>query len=70
MRHGERAPADALGVWELFEAGWPGDSPVPEAGANRVYVTLTRLRQLGFRGAVQRFGDGWRIDPGVRVRWG
>jgi hypothetical protein len=55
-------------MWELFEAGWPGERPIREAGANRVYVTLARLRQLGLRDVVERFEDGYRIAPQAVIR--
>ena len=65
--HRER-PGATLTMWEVFEAGWPGERPIREAGANRVYVTLARLRQLGLRDLVERFEDGYRIAPQAAVR--
>lgn len=65
--HRER-PGATLTMWEVFEAGWPGERPIREAGANRVYVTLARLRQLGLRDVVERFEDGYRIAPQATVR--
>lgn len=56
-------PGAPLTVWELLSAGWPGEDPIPEAGANRVYVTLNRLRSLGLRSYVERFDDGYRLAP-------
>lgn len=63
----QRRPGAALTVWELLSAGWPGEDPLPEAGANRVYVTLNRLRSAGLRTYVERFDDGYRIAPDVAV---
>jgi hypothetical protein len=57
-----------LTVWELLEAGWPGEDPVPDAGANRVYVAVTRMRQLGLRQAIERDGDGYRLRPDAMVK--
>lgn len=62
-------PTATLTMWQVFEAGWPGERPIHEAGANRVYVTLTRIRQLGLRDVVDRFDDGYRIAPHAVVRF-
>ncbi len=64
----EAAPTVALTIWDLLEAGWPGERPLAEAGANRVYVALTRLRSLGLRDVVERFEDGYRIAPRTTLR--
>lgn len=67
----ERHEADAgaaLTIWDLLEAGWPGERPLPEAGANRVYVALTRLRAMGLRDVVERFDDGYRLAPRAVLR--
>lgn len=61
-------PGRAIGVWQLLEAGWPGEDPIPEAGANRVYVAIARLRQLGLRHVLERSGDGYRITPGAQLK--
>jgi hypothetical protein len=55
-------------MWELLEAGWPGEQPSFEVGANRVYVALTRLRQFGLREVIERFEDGYRLAPRAAVR--
>lgn len=64
----EAAPSVPLTIWDLLEAGWPGERPLAEAGANRVYVALTRLRALGLRDVVERFEDGYRIAPRTELR--
>jgi hypothetical protein len=61
-------PGSALTVWQILEAGWPGEQPAYEAALNRVYVTIARLRKLGLRDVVERFDDGYRIAPGARIR--
>ena len=61
-------PGRALGVWQLLEAGWPGEDPIPEAGANRVYASIARLRALGLRNVLQRHGDGYRLVPGAALK--
>lgn len=67
-RHRAR-PGAPLDVWELLEAGWPGESPSAEAGSNRVYVALTRLRGMGLRDLLERFEDGYRVTPSTVVRF-
>ncbi len=57
------APGRALSLAELFEAGWPGERIPPKAAANRVYVTLTKLRKLGLGALLQSRDDGFLLDP-------
>jgi hypothetical protein len=64
----EASPTRSLRVWELFEAGWPGERASYEASLNRVYVGLNRLRAKGLREVIERYDDGWRVAPAVRVR--
>ncbi|MDC3953115.1 hypothetical protein [Polyangium jinanense] len=59
---------EPLTMWELLEAGWPGERPSFEVGANRVYVALTRLRHFGLREVIERFEDGYRLAPKAMVR--
>jgi hypothetical protein len=61
------SPGATLTMWEVFEAGWPGERPLATAASNRVYVTLARLRQAGLRDVIERSGDGYRIAPGAAV---
>lgn len=61
-------PAATLTMWEVLEAGWPGEQPVFEAGANRVYVTIARLRRMGLRDVIERFEDGYRLSPRALLR--
>lgn len=63
-----RDPAATLTMWDVLEAGWPGEQPVFEAGANRVYVTIARLRRMGLRDVLERFDDGYRLSPRAQVR--
>jgi hypothetical protein len=52
-------------VDEMLQIGWPGESPLPEAGRNRVYVAVSTLRKLGLGESLQRWDAGYRLDPGV-----
>jgi hypothetical protein len=58
-------PGAPVTVDELLRAGWPGESPLPEAGRNRVYVAVSALRNLGLGALLQRWDTGYRLDPGV-----
>lgn len=58
-------PGSALGVDDLLAAGWPGERPLPEAGNNRVWVTVSTLRKLGLGEILQRWDGGYRLDPAV-----
>lgn len=67
VTHHASHPGEALTLWDLVDAGWPGERPLASAGANRVYVTLARLRRLGLREIIERFDAGYRLAPTVTV---
>ena len=50
---------EALG--ELVEAGWPGEKIQREAAADRAYVAVSTLRQLGLRGVLVKSDDGYML---------
>ncbi len=60
-------PGVALSLDALFEAGWPGERVQRKAAANRVYVTLTKIKNLGLRGLIQSRDDGFLLDPAAAV---
>jgi predicted ATPase len=64
----ERRPGEGLSLAELFEAGWPGESASADSAANRVYVTLTRLRRLGLEALIKSSDEGFFLDPGVPMK--
>lgn len=65
LEHADRG--ESCTVKTLLDAGWPGERVDPEAGANRVYVSVSALRKMGLRSAIERFDQGYRLAPGVRV---
>lgn len=67
-RHAEE-PGRTASTWELLEVGWPGESILPDAGANRVYATIRRLRNMGLRGILERHDEGYRIVPNAQITW-
>jgi predicted ATPase len=67
-RHIESA-GEAMTLDEIIDAGWPEEHLLPEAGANRAYVTISTLRGLGLRDHIVTTDDGYMIDPSLRVEW-
>lgn len=60
-----RAPGTALGLRELFAAGWPGERASALAAARRVYTAVGMLRDMGLRSALVRRDDGYLLDPNI-----
>jgi predicted ATPase len=56
-----------VSVHELIAAVWPGEKFAWSSGLNRLHVALATLRALGLRGVLLRRGEGYSIDPTVRV---
>lgn len=50
---------------DLFHAVWPDEVATPESAANRVYVTITRLRKLGLGNVLKCSDCGFYLDPQV-----
>jgi hypothetical protein len=65
-RRKEGSPA--LTAQELLEVGWPGERPIAQAGANRVYVELNRLRRMGLRDLLVKTTEGYCLSPETIVR--
>jgi hypothetical protein len=60
-------PGRTSSTWELLDAGWPGEKVLPDAGANRVYAALKRLRNMGLRNVIERSEDGYRVAAQARL---
>jgi hypothetical protein len=60
-------PGRTSSTWDLLDAGWPGERVQPDAGANRVYAALKRLRNMGLRNVIERSEDGYRIPAQARI---
>lgn len=67
LRWNDEDPGRSVATWELLDAGWPGETMLPEAGANRVYAAISRLRNMGLRGSIERHDEGYRISPLARI---
>ena len=61
------APGAALPAAALLEAGWPEQDIGHERGSNRLRVAMWTLRDLGLRGILASRGDGYFLDPAVRI---
>jgi predicted ATPase len=66
-QHRVLAPGQGLSLWDLAEAGWPGEELHPDVASNRVYVALATLRKLGLESALVRRGGGYAIAPELNV---
>jgi hypothetical protein len=60
-------PAEAVCSAELIAAGWPGETAVTDASANRLRVALCRLRQAGLEHVLVTTHSGWMLKPNVPV---
>lgn len=65
----ESAPGRGIRLEELQEAGWPDETLVPEAAANRTHVALALLRKAGLKPWLLRAEDGYLLDPKLPVEW-
>ncbi len=62
-------PGVGIGVYELFELGWPGQVIAPEQSCERVYWAIRTLRQLGLEGALVTLDEGYALEPSVSLVW-
>jgi hypothetical protein len=65
-RHASASGA-AMTIADLFAAGWPGEKIGEQSAANRVYVSISRLRKLGLGDRIQSRDDGFLLDPRLTV---
>lgn len=56
-----------LGVSEVLERGWPGQTVPYESGAMRVYTAVRTLRRLGLEGLLITRDEGYLLAPMLRV---
>ncbi|AKT43698.1 uncharacterized protein CMC5_079330 [Chondromyces crocatus] len=60
----------ALSAEVLLQAGWPGESVHPEAGAQRVWTAIRTLRKLGLASVLVQRDGGYALDPAIRLTLG
>jgi hypothetical protein len=63
------APGRAVSVDTLFECGWPKQHIRSDVAAQRVYVALSTLRNLGLRAVLTRQDDGYLLRTDVCVKF-
>jgi len=51
----------SLTVQEIFALGWPGERAAASSMANRVHVTVSRLRAMGLRDWITYRASGWTL---------
>jgi len=68
VHHRTSSPGASMPTSELVARGWPNERMKPKAGADRLYMAMSRLRQLGLRDLVKRRDDGYLLDPDVPMR--
>ena len=61
------ARGEGLSLDALREAGWPGESVMPESAVNRVHVALTELRRRGLKPWLIHKRGRYLLDPALRV---
>jgi hypothetical protein len=61
-------PSEVITTHDLFALGWPGEQTHARSGTNRVYVVIAALRTLGLRSILENRGDGYRLDPVIRLQ--
>lgn len=66
-QHRVLSPGEPLSLWELIEAGWPGEDLHPDVGTNRLYVALATLRKLGLDEVIVTRSGGYAIADDVNV---
>jgi hypothetical protein len=52
---------------ELVAHGWPGEKILQDAARNRLYMMISRIREVGVGRALRAEGDGYLLGPEVRV---
>jgi hypothetical protein len=62
------APGKGLSVEALVRAAWPGERIRPDAAANRVYVSVAKLRRRGLSDCLIRNEEGYLLTETVPVR--
>jgi predicted ATPase len=61
------SPGAPVPLDELVRAGWPDEKVLPRAAANRVYVALSQLRDLGLRDVLHTHAEGYLLDPTLAI---
>ena len=57
----------AIGVHDMVEAGWPGETLTADSGTARVYTAIRTLRRLGLEGWLLTRDDGYLLREDLDV---
>jgi predicted ATPase/Tfp pilus assembly protein PilF len=63
LRARQDSPGRSLSTDDVLREAWPGERVRKRAGAMRVYVTISTLRDLGLRDLLVNGEGGYRLDP-------
>jgi tetratricopeptide (TPR) repeat protein len=63
------ACGEPMSAVEVVEAGWPEAVLTAESGAQRTYVTISRMRAMGLKGVLETVDDGYLINPAYTPVW-
>ena len=61
------APEETVGATELYAAAWPGESLARRSGINRLYVSISVLRDLGLEQHLLAARGGYFLNPSTTV---
>lgn len=64
----EDSEREGASVDELIEVGWPDAQPTRSSGANRVYYSIRKLRELGLEEILITGESGYRFGPRTKLR--
>jgi len=62
-------PGVGVNVDDVIRAGWPEEVMLYEAGLQRAYTTIRRLRALGLERALLTRDEGYLLDPCLSLRF-
>jgi len=60
-------PGEPIPIDDVLERAWPDERVLPEAGRNRVKVSVNALRKLGLKDVLRHERGGYLLDPGTPV---
>ncbi|MCA9608045.1 MAG: hypothetical protein KC619_20695 [Myxococcales bacterium] len=60
-------PGEDVDLDSIQAAAWPGEKILPHAARSRIYVAVSKLRKRGLKDALESGGDGYHLDPRLRI---
>lgn len=65
--HNHQHQGSQIDTQTLFKIGWPGESITPKSMANRVYVGIAHLRQLGLANWLTSSRQGYSLSQHMNI---